>query len=253
MLEDLTVRERELFDLLLKGVSPKEIAHKLNITLHTVAFHRTKLYNKLGVQSIQELFTKYSINGKAPPPEALEAEATAPVSKEVIIPVNKMGFCSMSDTLGGGTSTAEIYITEEEIDGVINSVLNIKTNLVKRVNNNELYAKAYTSNNDVIQQLRKANGIRFKALGDGKSWAVEFQTIKSTPETNYAYYAYMLNTVRDQVIVVDIPYSSLFLPEWFEQYAYDFDKEIIKNLSITANFTQGYGSSFLQIFDFEIY
>ena len=79
MLEDLTVRERELFDLLLTGVSPKEIAHKLNITVHTVAYHRTKMYNKLGVQSIQELFAKYSTNGKEPPPEAPETKGFSPL------------------------------------------------------------------------------------------------------------------------------------------------------------------------------
>ena len=77
MLENLSPREREIFDLLLNGVSPKEIAHKLNITLHTVAFHRTKLYNKLGVQSIQKLFAQYSTNGKAPTLEAIETEAIA--------------------------------------------------------------------------------------------------------------------------------------------------------------------------------
>jgi DNA-binding CsgD family transcriptional regulator len=93
MLEDLAVRERELFDLLLTGSPAKEIAHKLKISHHTVVFHRTKLYTKLGVTSIQELFTKYLANGKAPPPEALESEATdfvSPAKKKrlkVLLPV----------------------------------------------------------------------------------------------------------------------------------------------------------------------
>jgi len=250
MLENMTPREREVFNLFIEGLSLKEIASKLNISHSTVDYHRSQLYRKLGVHSVHELFAKYSINGKF---HSNETKTTLPVSKGVIIPVQKMGFGSMSDSISGGSSTVETFITEEEIDGVVNSVLNIKTNLVKRTETNELYAKAYTSNYDVIQQLRQADGIRLKAIGDGKSWAVEFQTTKSTPETNYAFYAYMLNTVRDRVIVVDIPYSGLFLPEWFEQYAYDFNKEIIKNMAITANFLQGYGSSSLKIFDFEIY
>jgi two-component system uhpT operon response regulator UhpA len=49
MLENLSPREREIFDLLLKGVAPKEIAHKLNITHATVSFHRAKLYDKLNI------------------------------------------------------------------------------------------------------------------------------------------------------------------------------------------------------------
>jgi DNA-binding CsgD family transcriptional regulator len=294
MLEDLTVRERELFDLLLEGVSPKEIAHKLNITLHTVAYHRTKLYNKLGVQSIQELFAKYSTNGKEPPPEALEAEATAPVSPppekklkvllpvgiaalalsvllvltmtlnrkpsayiapEGAIPITSLGFSSTSDSQEGGKSTSEVYVSREKINGeIIDNVLNIKTNLIQRENSNIHYAGAYTMNPDLIQQLRQANGIRFKALGDGKTWVVEFHTKETIPERNYASYNYMVGTVLNQVIDVDIPYSSLILPDWWEQkYSFDFNKETINTLSIIDNWLHGYGSAFLQIWDFEIY
>jgi len=244
MLSDLTPRERELFDLLLTGAPAKEIAHKLNISDHTVAFHRTKLYNKLGVTSIQELFTKYSTNGKASPPKSEAGE---------IIPIPDMGFFATCDSENGGNSTIEIYVTVEDINGVINnSVLNIKTNLAERVKNGELYAKTHTDKNDIIQRLRQANGIRFKALGDGKLWSVEFETPESRMRKNYACYTYMVRTIRDQVIAVDVPYSSLFLPEWVE-HTFDFDKKTIKDFSITANFTQGYGSAFLQIFDFEIY
>jgi len=294
MLENLSPREREIFDLLLEGVSPKEIAHKLNITLHTVAFHRTKLYNKLGVQSIQELFAQYSTNGKAPPTEAIESEAAAPVSpakkkklkillpvgialvalsvlllsimtldrkptaetkpKGEIIPINHLGFFSTSDITIGGSSTSEVFITQEKIDGkIIDGVLNLKTNLARNGDSTVIYAMAYTHKKDIIQRLRQANGIRFKALGDGKVWDVEFQTVESTPERENACYTYMLGTAHDQVVVVDIPYSSLFLPDWWEQYQFDFNKENIKSLAITATFGQGYGSSSLQIFDFEIY
>lgn len=59
MPEELTSREKEIFTLLLKGVSPREIAHKLNITAHTVDAHRTSLYRKLGVRNNQELLVQY--------------------------------------------------------------------------------------------------------------------------------------------------------------------------------------------------
>jgi DNA-binding CsgD family transcriptional regulator len=58
--QNLTDREREIFTLLLKGVSPKEIAHSLEISNSTVNFHRNNLYRKLGIQSIHELFARYS-------------------------------------------------------------------------------------------------------------------------------------------------------------------------------------------------
>jgi hypothetical protein len=252
------------------------------------------LYNKLGVQGIQELFAKYSTNGKEPPPEAVESEETAPVStvnkkklkillpvgiafvalfvvflsimtlnikptadttpKGEIIPVNNLGFFTTSDAKIGGSSTSEIFITQEKIGGkTIDSVLNLKTNVARNGDSTVVYALAYTRKNDIIQRLRQANGIRFKALGDGKVWDIEFQTVESTPERDNACYTYMLGTAHDQVVVVDIPYSSLFLPDWWEQYQFDFNKENIIALAIVANYVQGYGSSSLQIFDFEIY
>jgi len=239
MLEDLTPREREIFDLLLDGLSAKEIAYKLDITIPTVDFHRTNMYNKLGIHTIQELFIKYLDKGKTP--------------TGIIIPAYDLDFFDLSDTKEGGNSTAEIFVSREKIDGmVIDSVLNIKANLVKRENKNE-YAQAYTYKESIIQRLRQANGIRFKALGDGKSWFVEFKTIESTPERDHANYMYKFVTVRDQVIVVDISYSNIYLPEWYEQYSFDFNKETIKGLDIVKSPLCQYGSSLLKIFDFEIY
>ena len=59
MQEKLTTREQDILNLLLEGTSPKEIGHKLNISYHTVDYHRTKIYRKLGVKNIQELFSMY--------------------------------------------------------------------------------------------------------------------------------------------------------------------------------------------------
>jgi DNA-binding CsgD family transcriptional regulator len=56
---DLTDREREVFTLLLKNLSPKEIARTLEISYNTVVFHRQNLYRKLGIQSRAELLTLY--------------------------------------------------------------------------------------------------------------------------------------------------------------------------------------------------
>jgi DNA-binding CsgD family transcriptional regulator len=61
---NLTERERDIFTMLLKGISPKEIAYTLKISYHTVVFHRRNLYHKMGVKCIQELFIKYSLTDK---------------------------------------------------------------------------------------------------------------------------------------------------------------------------------------------
>jgi len=244
MPDNLSPREREIFDLLLEGFSPKVIAKKLHISHATVDFHRTNLYGKLGVHSIQELFAKYSTHGAADTEE-----------KREIIPAFALGFYSYTDMerrTETGKSTANISVSRKKIDGEIVEVLNLKTNLVKtKYDIHTIYADMHTVT--LNQRLRKANGIRFKAIGDGKPWQVEFHTTESHMGEIFFSYIYLFSTIRDQVIDVDIPYTSIYLPEYWEKYRFEFDKEKIVTLSIGANFLQGYGKSLLQMFDFEIY
>jgi DNA-binding CsgD family transcriptional regulator len=63
---NLTVREQEIFTMLLKGVPSKEIAYTLKISFHTVDFHKRNLYRKTGVRSMQELFALYSPSWQKP-------------------------------------------------------------------------------------------------------------------------------------------------------------------------------------------
>lgn len=53
--ELLTERERQLYHLLAEGNRNKEIATRLNLSLHTVETHRTRIMEKLGVHNIAEL------------------------------------------------------------------------------------------------------------------------------------------------------------------------------------------------------
>ncbi|MCI0430087.1 MAG: response regulator transcription factor [Rhodospirillales bacterium] len=50
-LASLTRRERDVLKLLVEGLSNKEIAHRLNIEVVTVALHLRSIYRKLGVES----------------------------------------------------------------------------------------------------------------------------------------------------------------------------------------------------------
>jgi len=56
---NLTDREREIFTMLLKRMSPKDIGHTLKVSYHTIDFHRRNLYRKLGIRSRSELFALY--------------------------------------------------------------------------------------------------------------------------------------------------------------------------------------------------
>ena len=53
--EALTERERQVYQMLAEGGSNKEIATRLELSLHTVETHRTRIMEKLGLHSISEL------------------------------------------------------------------------------------------------------------------------------------------------------------------------------------------------------
>jgi len=60
IVENLTAKQKNLLEMLLKGVPPKEIAFNLNISYNTFLYHQKQLYRKLNVHSVQELFAKYA-------------------------------------------------------------------------------------------------------------------------------------------------------------------------------------------------
>ena len=53
--QQLTVRERQVLDLLVRGLSSKCIAHELVISPRTVEVHRANLMRKMGVRNIAAL------------------------------------------------------------------------------------------------------------------------------------------------------------------------------------------------------
>jgi DNA-binding CsgD family transcriptional regulator len=53
-LDDLSFREREIFDLIILGNTNKEIANNLNISINTVKFHVKNIYEKLNIKSRKE-------------------------------------------------------------------------------------------------------------------------------------------------------------------------------------------------------
>lgn len=55
LLESLTSKEFQVFQLLITGLLNKQIAAELNIAEHTVKIHRGKVTEKLGVKSVAEL------------------------------------------------------------------------------------------------------------------------------------------------------------------------------------------------------
>jgi DNA-binding NarL/FixJ family response regulator len=61
--EALTAREREVLDLLARGLKKAEIAGELHISEHTVKFHISSLYSKLGVNNRAEAVSRGARHG----------------------------------------------------------------------------------------------------------------------------------------------------------------------------------------------
>jgi DNA-binding NarL/FixJ family response regulator len=61
--DDLSERETEVLIQLVNGLSNKEIANKLNISIHTVISHRKNIVEKTGIKSLSGL-TIYAISRK---------------------------------------------------------------------------------------------------------------------------------------------------------------------------------------------
>lgn len=61
--EPLTARERDVLELVSQGLSNKQIAQKLHISEHTVKFHLSSLFAKLGVSSRTEAVNRGARQG----------------------------------------------------------------------------------------------------------------------------------------------------------------------------------------------
>jgi RNA polymerase sigma factor (sigma-70 family) len=59
-MDTLTEREREVVQLVVKGLSTKEIARQLDISTRTVETHRANLMRKLNLKSVA-LLTQFAI------------------------------------------------------------------------------------------------------------------------------------------------------------------------------------------------
>jgi hypothetical protein len=103
----------------------------------------------------------------------------------------------------------------------------------------------------VKEKLRKGNGVRFKVLGDGKTWLLRFQTIES--RITFAHYQAKIQTKKNKVIQIDIPFSKLKHPGYGKKDP--FIKNNILNMLFEYNSSTENKTRFtvMKVFDFEIY
>jgi len=61
--KELSIREIDVLQLIVKGITNKEIADKLNISLNTVLTHRKNITSKLGIKTVSGLTFYAIMNG----------------------------------------------------------------------------------------------------------------------------------------------------------------------------------------------
>lgn len=64
-LEDLSNRETEVMNLLIKGLSTTEIAEALHVRLNTISTYKARIFEKLEVNNIVELIAKVKLYSKS--------------------------------------------------------------------------------------------------------------------------------------------------------------------------------------------
>jgi LuxR family maltose regulon positive regulatory protein len=69
LIEPLSGRENEILQLIAAGLTNKEIALKLRISVRTVKFHTGNLFGKLGVKSRTEAIARARTLGFSFPPQ----------------------------------------------------------------------------------------------------------------------------------------------------------------------------------------
>jgi FixJ family two-component response regulator len=69
--ERLTLREREIMNFLVRGVSSRQLAERLGLSRRTVEIHRSRIMHKLEVASLPELVRMVYTSGNAQPEEVL--------------------------------------------------------------------------------------------------------------------------------------------------------------------------------------
>jgi hypothetical protein len=144
-------------------------------------------------------------------------------------------------------STVKITVSRENINGQEKEVLTLEVN-VGRGNSN--WAGIINWDDAVAQKLRSASGVRFKALGDGKTWALIIP-MRETGTTDGGTHRVNFTTQNGRVDEVSIPFSQLKQPAWGKRVT--FNKSSITGMHIERTNNHGSGTATIKIFDIEVY
>jgi len=193
----LTPREREIFDMLLDGAIPKEIAHSLNVSYNTVKTHQMRLYQKLGVHTIRDMVSKFNaphLNAFLGQMDANKQGVRAFFTRWILNIDNLGSFLDVSEKV---EQIGEQYFPTITISGKLLPI-------------NHVFAGTYgipdTSTHDA---MKKADRLSFKVLGDGNSYVVMIPTADTRLKSDYNHYRKLITTKNGEIETININIEEL--------------------------------------------
>jgi DNA-binding CsgD family transcriptional regulator len=201
--ETLTPREQEIYNMLIDGKTPKEIAYELDITYNTIAAHQKSMYRKLDVQNINEFLTKFRPAGHVsvfPAVEQQKQNRKSLFSKiSSLFKKTKKAYFINWYKIGDEYSTYNVKIEKEEIDGQLEECVTIFGTMSG-------YEYAFAGAASIIfpftlKEMWKMKAFSFKALGDGNKYIASFPTVETTEGNRFNY---VFSTVKDETVTVNI-------------------------------------------------
>jgi len=190
---NLTPREQEIYNLLLKGSSLKEISYELKIKYETVYFHQKNLFNKLNINN-NELLVKH-----------LQEPSLKNIihAKNGITPVFAK-WSTFADNLG---SSINLTAANEKINGQYHLCYNISGIFST---DSKCYAGVYAHPDpSTLELMKKMTSFSFKISGDGNYYAVIITTSDTRKTGNTNHYHKVFETKKELVSAITVKISDL--------------------------------------------
>ena len=144
-------------------------------------------------------------------------------------------------------------VNREVIEGQQRDVLSIEVTFPRETNEGgtSKWGAFTLYDESLLPKFRTATGVRFKAMGDGKRWIIQFHTKESM--TDWGSYEAEIQTVPNRAVEINIPYNSLAQPGWAKKVPFVKSNIMIVNLQRHTDTASETGASTLKVFDFEVY
>jgi DNA-binding CsgD family transcriptional regulator len=252
----LTPREQEIYDMLLNGKKPKEIADSLCVSYDTIKSHQKSIYRKFGVKNINEFLVKFKTDGDTSAHESslsikrvISAAALAVVIMFAAALVlyfqwknEKTSYVDKWNAIADVNSTINLDITREKINGKNHECVTI-SGVLYDDENCEMTPLGYYGwgtpfagtygmpKNLTTKNLRSMKTISMKVMGDGNEYFLRLPTSETAEGDHWLL---VFPTVKDEIITITAAVPGDFSRLGWSEKDVEFIQEHIMFLQIQA-------------------